>query len=66
MNVDKGVVNIKRLNVNAKLPVRGTCGFARYDLAVAQATVVPMHNKCLVKIGLAMSLPLGCYGRIAP
>ena len=60
------IVKIKRVNVNAKLPVRGTKGAVGYDLAVAQAAVVPAHGKCLVKIGLAMALPPGCYGRIAP
>ena len=25
-----------------------------------------MHGKCLVKTGLAMALPPGCYGRVAP
>ena len=60
------IVKIKRVNVNEKLPVRGTEVVAGYDLAAAQAVVVPVHGKCLVKIGLAMALPPGCYGRIAP
>ena len=65
---DKGkeVVRIKRVNKNATLPVKGTSGAARYDLAAAEAAVVPAHGKCLVKTGLAMALPPGCYGRIAP
>ena len=60
------MVKIKRVNMNARLPVRGTTGAAGYDLATAQAAVVPAHGKCLVKTGLAMALPPGCYGRIAP
>ena len=36
-----------------------------YDLSAAQAAVVPAHGKCLVKTGLKMALPTGCYGRIA-
>ena len=65
---DKGkeVVKMKRVNKNAKLPVRGTSGVAGYDLAAAEVVGVPAHGKCLVKIGLAMALPPGCYGRIAP
>ena len=50
----------------AKLLVKGTSGVAGYDLSVAQAAVVPAHGKCLVKTSLAMALPLGCYGRVAP
>ena len=60
------IVKVKRVNVNAKLPVRGTKGATGYDLAIAQAAVVPAHGNCLVKTGLAMALPLGCYGRVAP
>ena len=66
MKTDEGVVRIKRVNKNAKLPFRGTEGAAGYDLAAAQAAVVPAHGKVLVKTGLAMALPPGCYGRIAP
>ena len=57
---------VKRTNVNARLRVTGTNGALGYDLATAEATVVPTHSKCLVKTGLAMALPTGCYGRIAP
>ena len=66
MKIDEGVVRLKRANVNAKLPIRGTAGAAGYDLAAAQVAVAPVHGKCLVKTGLAMALPSGCYGRIAP
>ena len=66
MNAEEGVVKIKRMNVNAILPVRGTAGAAGYDLAGAQGARVPAHSKCLVKIGLAIAIPLDCYGRISP
>ena len=35
-------------------------------MATTQSVVVPTHGKVLVKIGLSMALPPGCYGRIAP
>ena len=41
IKIDEGVVRVKRNNVNARLPVRGTSGAAGYDLAAAQAAVVP-------------------------
>ena len=66
MNAEVGVVKVKRMNVNAKLPIRGTAGAAGYDLAAAESAVVPAHNKCLVKTGLAIAIPPSCYGRIAP
>ena len=57
---------VERVNVNARLPVRGTSGAAGYDLSAAQSAIVPAHGKCLIKTGLAMAIPAGCYGRIAP
>ena len=59
-------MKVKIKNFNARLPVRGTSGAVGYDLAAAEAAIVPAHGKCLVKTGLAMALPTGCYGRIAP
>ena len=49
MQIEEGVIKIKRTNVNAKLPVRGMAGSAGYDLVAAQAAVVPAHGKCLYK-----------------
>ena len=66
IKTNEGVVYVKRMTVNAKLPEKGTSGSAGYDLAAAQSAVVPAHGKCLVKIGLALALPPDCYGRIAP
>ena len=54
------------MNVNAKLPVRSSSGAVGYELSTAQPAVIPAHGKCLVKIGIAISMPPGCYGRIAP
>ena len=54
------------MSVNAKLPVRSSAEVAGYDLSAIQAVVIPAHGKCLVKTGLAISMPPGCYGRIAP
>ena len=66
VKTDETVVRVKRLCKNVKLPIKGTEGAAKYDLPVVQATVVAAHGKVLVKTGLTMALPPGCYGRIAP
>ena len=58
MKIDEGVVKARKMNANAKLPIRGTPRSAGYDLAAAQSAVVSAHSKCLVKTGLAMALPL--------
>ena len=60
------IVKARTMNVNAKLPVRSSSGLAGYDLATAKTAVVPAHGKCLVKTGLAIAMPPGCYGRVAP
>ena len=57
---------MKRLNNNAQIPVRGTSQAGGYDLAAAQTAVCPAHGKVLVKKGLSIAMPPGCYGRIAP
>ena len=41
MHGEEGIVKIKKMNVNAKLLVRGMAGAAGYDLGVAQAAVLP-------------------------
>ena len=66
MKTDQGVVKVKKLCNNAKLPVRGSTSVVGYGLAAAQTAVVPAHGKVLVKTGLSISMPTGCYGRIAP
>jgi len=57
---------VQRLSRNAVLPIRGSIGAAGYDLASAVQTVIPARGKALVKTDLAMIIPSGCYGRIAP
>ena len=63
---EEDVLRVKRMNVNAKLPVRSSSRAAGYDLSAAQSAIIPAHGKCQAKTGLAISMPPGCYGRIAP
>ena len=57
---------VKRLSETAVLPVRGSAAAAGYDLAAAHAGVIPARGKALIKTDLAMVIPNGCYGRVAP
>ena len=66
IGTDGGVVQVKRLLTNARIPVRGTLEAAGYDLAATQAAVYPVHGKVLLKTGISIAMPPGCYGRIAP
>ena len=43
-----------------------TEGAADYDLASTEETVVPAKGKTVVKMGISIATPEGCYGRIAP
>ena len=46
--------------------MKGTPEAAGYDLAAAQTAVCPAHGNVLVKTGLSLAMPSGCYSRIAP
>ena len=65
MRTNEGIIRVRRICKNAKLPIRGTTRVVGYDLVVVQTTPVPAHGKVLVKIGLTMALPLDCCYRIA-
>jgi len=60
------LIIVKRLSENARLPIRGSSQSAGYDLSSAMSVVIPAQGKGLVKTDLAMIIPKGCYGRIAP
>lgn len=60
------VMQVKRLREEAVLPVRGSVHAAGFDLAAAEAAVVPAGGKAMVKTGLSIAIPTGTYARIAP
>lgn len=57
---------VKKLSENATLPKRGSAGAAGYDLSSAEDTVVPARGKAVVKTDIAIRVPKGTYGRVAP
>jgi dUTP pyrophosphatase len=57
---------VKRLSEKATLPVRGSAFAAGYDLFAAHAGIVPARGKALIKTNIAIQLPSGTYGRVAP
>ena len=60
-------LRVKRLSDAAVLPVRGSEGAAGYDLASAERCVVPPRGgRAVVKTDLAIAVPDGVYGRVAP
>ncbi|PXF40320.1 Deoxyuridine 5'-triphosphate nucleotidohydrolase [Gracilariopsis chorda] len=59
-------LKVLKLHEKAKLPKRGSALSAGYDLAAGEETVVPAKGRAVVKTGLKIQVPTGCYGRVAP
>ncbi|MBL4694045.1 dUTP diphosphatase [Candidatus Gracilibacteria bacterium] len=59
-------LRVKRLSSAAVLPVKSSANAAGYDLSSSEDCVVPALGKCIVPTGLAIEVPEGTYGRIAP
>jgi len=62
----KAPLIIKRLTEKAILPKKGSPLAAGYDLYALDATTVPAKGKAIVKTGIALKIPSGNYGRVAP
>ena len=56
----------KKLSVNASAPSRGSAGAVGYDLSAAITTSIAGGGKGLIPTDLAIIIPPGHYGRIAP
>jgi dUTP pyrophosphatase len=56
----------QRLNNAAKLPTRGTEMAAGLDLYAAEDITISGRGKGLIGSGIAVAIPEGHYGRIAP
>ncbi|KAL3457049.1 dUTPase-like protein [Aspergillus heterothallicus] len=57
---------VKKLTPSAHAPTRGSAFAAGYDLYAAKEIVIPAKGKALVDTGLAIAVPEGTYGRVAP
>ena len=55
-----------RLSEKAVAPSRGSAGAAGYDLYAAHDITISAQGKALVKTDIAVALPIGWYGRVAP
>ena len=59
-------LGIKKLSFDALLPTRGSVGAVGYDLYSNCDGVIPSSERMLVSTGIAVVLPKGVYGRVAP
>lgn len=57
---------IKTLDSCAKMPVRATQQAAGYDLFASEHAYIQKGQRALVGTGIAIALPPGTYGRVAP
>jgi dUTP pyrophosphatase len=57
---------IKRLYEDARLPTKGSKYAAGWDLYAAAPTFIEPGSRGLVKTGISIRVPYGCYGRVAP
>ena len=60
------VLYFKKMSDRATTPSRGSELAAGYDLYSAENVIIPKQGKALVKTDIAIALPEGCYGRVAP
>ena len=59
-------IMFSKMSDKAITPSRGSTGAAGYDLYAAHDVTIPSQGKALVKTDLAVALPEGWYGRVAP
>jgi len=60
------VLHFKKVDANATLPTRGSASAAGLDLYSLEHVRLDSHDRLLVRTGLAVAIPQGYYGRIAP
>ena len=63
---ENGCLGVRKLHKDAVIPERKTDGAAGYDISSLEDCVVPPWGKALIKTGVAVRLPQGTYGRLAP
>ena len=57
---------VTKLSENAIIPRKRSAAAAGYDLSSAVDAVVPAQYKAIAPTDLAVAVPSGTYGRIAP
>jgi dUTP pyrophosphatase len=66
MNDDLAQIQFQKLNELATLPTRGSEMAAGLDLYAAESGNVPVGGYTRITTGIAVAIPSGYYGRIAP
>ena len=59
-------VKIKKTDINAFIPTKGSAGAGAYDLYAPHNIIVNAHSRTIVNIGIAIELPQGYVADIRP
>jgi len=59
-------MKVQLLNKDAKMPSKGSEQSAGFDLYSTQNYDIKPNEQVLISTGIALQIPNGCYGRIAP
>ena len=65
-SVEPHSLGFKRLDPRATLPARGSALSAGLDICSIEEVEIEPHQRALVSTGLAVAIPEGYYGRVAP
>ena len=60
------ILKFKRLDERATLPTRGSAASAGLDLYSIEAISIAPRQRILARTGIAVAVPVGFYGRVAP
>lgn len=60
------LLNFKRLDPRATLPARGSVAAAGLDIFSIEDLTIQPKQRALARTGLAVAIPEGYYGRVAP
>ena len=60
------MINVNAINMNAKIPSRGSDESAGLDLHTIESVTIPAGQRALLRTGLTMSMPRGYVGLIWP
>jgi len=60
------ILRFQRLHPDAVLPTRGSSFAAGLDICSIEDLIIEPHQRALARTGLAVAIPHGFYGRVAP
>ena len=66
MNSPLDVLRLKQLDPKAVLPTRGSSFAAGLDICSIEDVVIKPRQRAIARTGLAVAIPHGFYGRVAP